>query len=277
MRTEAENAKRGEIVAFPFRMAFTGLCALVPNTNGVEGRVLLVNAGTASGVKHAHVPWLRYRGHKYSLAGTEVTLNLTNPNPATLRLFQPPLPPPTPPFAHRPTPQTDEERSVHWIAELSAAIAPLKPTCFDARRPTFITSRIKLTAGHLSTSRIIEDPLLQGTVVTLGWGLFDSLGNPVPNFHQVIAAQFQLNALIDGGHIVISPGPPQIPLLAAAGEALVEVGNTCSCVDTFDPLEDFSWFFDLTTATIIFLPSRTGGGATDTMCPPAKFPANPLA
>lgn len=256
-------------MAFPFRMTFTGLCALVPNTNGTEGTVLLVDASNPPGTTnlHVHVPSLRYRGQKYSLAGTEVFLNLTNPQPPALELFWPIPPPPSP--SHPQMPAPGEEDSLHWIAELADSIAPLKGGCFSNPRPAFITSRIKLRAGHLSTSYLIEDRTDPSNIQVLPWALEDADGHI--GFYRAMAAQFSLNAMIDGGTIDISTY--SIPLVEVAGEAVVEVENACGCTDRDGELEDFAWFFDLSTATTTYIPVLQGGGATDTMCPPARFSA----
>jgi hypothetical protein len=268
-------------MAFPFRMTFTGICAFVPNINATEGTVLLVSAGIATGKRDAHYPWLRYRGQKYDLTKSEVTLSLTNPQPAVLQIFSPALPAPTPLKAQIPTVATDEERSIFWIADMAAAGATLNPNCFSPTRPTFVTSRIKLNSGSISTSRMLEDRKFQGAVTDLEWALIDpNSGNSAPQFNdRAMAGEFSLNVLIDGGQILIqgASSTTSLTLSPAAGEACVDIGNTCDCVDDQGPLDDFGWFFDLANSTTIFLPTRTGGGVTDTMCPPARFAPNPNA
>jgi hypothetical protein len=269
-------------MAFPFRMSFTGLCAFVPNTNGTEGTVLLVNAGVVTGFRHIHYPWLRYRGQKYTLANSEVTIQLTNPQPSVLQVFSPSLPPaPTPPTAQVPRPQSDDEHSIFWVADLDAAGAILQNSCFDSQKPPFVTSRIKLTAGNLSTSHLMEDQTSQASVKDLGWNLLDSSGNAAPKFNmRALATQFSLNALIDSGQVTVSSSSSTVTLALqpTAGEAVVEIGNTCDCIDDQGPLIDCGWFFDLANATTIYLPTRSpGAGVTDTMCPPARFAANPHA
>jgi hypothetical protein len=260
-------------MAFPFRMTFTGLCALVPHTSLTRATVLLVKANTAGNGLDVHFPWLRYLGQKYSLTDTEVTVQLANPQPSPLQIFMFPAPPPAAPL---PIPGTNEESSAHWIADLQAASATLNPACLANPRPSFVTSRLRLNAGHLSSSRLIEDPRDQAKITIWRWGMRDAAGNSLPGFDRAMAAQFTLNAMIDGGTITISPGHV-LSLQSAAGEALVEVGNTCYCPDTMGPLEDFGWFYDLANPTTIYLPIRLGFGATDTMCPPARFAPNAAA
>jgi hypothetical protein len=261
-------------MAFPFRMSFTGLCVLVPNTNNTEGTVLLVNASTPTGFRHVHYPWLRYQGQKHDLAKSEVTISLANPQPAVLQIFSPALPAPAPHTAQVPTAGTDEERSVFWIADMASAGAVMNPNCLATTRPIFVTSRIKLKAGNVSTSRILEDRKFQSAITALEWALIDANGNSAPNFNErAMAGQFSLNVLIDSGQIIIAAASSttNLTLAPAAGEACVDIGNTCDCVDDQGPLQDFGWFFDLANTTTVFLPTRTGGGVTDTMCPPAKF------
>lgn len=288
-------------MSFLFRMTFTGLCAFVPRelqgAERLQGTVLLVNTEdwpddlNFHGQVRQHEPGVWIRGERIPLRGKELSFSVAPTatiEPSYLQYVNVPLP-----TQMKPTPRTDEARHVHWIANMEEfGGGKVADECFD---PLFgplqedkkenkkVAARVRLNAGVLSTSRIIKstkDPLddvvwdyqvaYRGKVIT----------------QRAMAGEFSLTALVmndDQIRLDIfdfeTSSTDTKWLTQLGGEVVVPVENSCYVGDDRSPLEDFAWFYRLCEDRgALHLPYIPGGGDyTDTMCPPAKFPAHPLA
>lgn len=268
-------------MAFLFRMNFTGLCAFVPRDPQGAGTVLLVNTLDPAddlnfhGELHQHVPRVRHSGKTISLFGKEISYSVTGPatiEPNTLQLNDQTV---TPPLPTKPTPE--QARDVFWIAnmaELEGGIAD--DSCFGVLPNSRVSARVRLSAGFLSASRIIEVP--GGDVIAWNFKKSSSIDS-VPTLVRAMAAEFSLTALVNGTEITLdildhsTATTTTETLKPVGGEVVVLIENSCFCSDERGPLEDFAFFYRLAkTRGALHLPDRTNGGdLSDTLCPPARF------
>lgn len=274
-------------MAFLFRMTFTGLCAFVPRDPQGAGTVLLINSqAPADDINfhcdlNQHVPRMRLHSEAISLLGKVVSYSVTDSatiEPNTLQLidaaFQPPLP-------TKPVPGTEQERGVFWIANMAEIDGGnVDDSCFGMLPNPRVAARIKLSAGYLSTSRMVEVP----SGDDIEWNFQKSFTSN-PTLVRAMAAEFSLSALVNGDEININIFDPSTgisireTLRPVGGEVVVPIENSCFCVDSGGPLEDFALFYRLSKSRgAIHLPYRTrGGDLSDTLCPPARFSPHPSA
>jgi len=272
-------------MAFPFffRMTFTGLCAFVPRQGGPEGSVLLVNTEDLAddlnfhSTLHAHEPRVWLQGQPISLRGKILSYSVANAATIEPSVLQPveiqlPTPPPT-----KPTPGTDQQRGIYWISNMGELEGgSVDDTCFGTLPNKKVVARVKLSAGFLSTSRIVKS--LSGD--DLEWNFKKSRNSNKAPIVRAMAAEFSLIALVNGTEIQLNLFDPTTGLSSTyalspvGGEVMVQVENSCFCDDPEGPLEDFALFYRLSQARgAIHLPYRAAGGdLSDTLCPPARFP-----
>jgi hypothetical protein len=274
-------------MAFLFRMTFTGLCAFVPRNPQGAGTVLLVNTqATADDINfhcdlHPHVPRMRLRSEAISLLGKVLSYSVTSPatiEPNTLQLIDDTFPAPLP---TKPTPGTEQERGVFWIANMAEIDGgSVDDSCFGPLPNSRVTARVKLSAGTLTASRMIEVP----AGADIEWN-FKKSSTGDPTFVRAMAAEFSLTALVNGTEIQLHIFDPSTgvtiheTLRPVGGEVVIPIENSCFCVDKGGPLEDFAFFYRLSNSRgAIQLPYRAqGGDLSDTLCPPARFAPHSLA
>lgn len=276
-------------MAFTFRMTFTGLCAFVPRRGGSEGSVLLVNTQDLAddlnfhSILHAHEPRVVLQGEPINFLGKVLSYSVTGSATIEPNTLQPvdillPTPPPT-----KPVPGTDQHRGIYWIANMADLEGgSVHEDCFKIppNTDTRVAARVKLSAGFLSTSRMVKS--LFGD--DLEWNFKKSRNGPV-KFVRAIAAEFSVTALVNGDEIRLNFFDPTTgqtsfrTLRPVGGEVAVQVENSCFCEDQGGALEDFALFYRLSQARgAIHLPYRPeGGDLSDTLCPPARFEPHPSA
>ncbi|MFY9819960.1 MAG: hypothetical protein WAM82_01160 [Thermoanaerobaculia bacterium] len=276
-------------MAFLFKMTFTGLCAFVPSDPLGSGTVLLVNSqGSADDLNfhgpldQQHVPRMRLQSTTPSLLGKVLSYSVVAPatiEPNTLQLIDATFPPPLP---EQPAAGTAQERGVFWIANLAEIDGGnVDDSCFGMLPNPRVAARVKLSAGFLTTSRMVEKPAGDDIV----WNFKKSSSSATPTLIRAMAAEFSLTALVNGDAININIFEPATGMTSSqtlqpvGGEVVVEIENSCFRPDDGGALEDFVFFYRLSRVrTTIQLPYRTeGGDLSDTLCPPARFPAHPMA
>lgn len=293
-------------MAFSFRLTFTGLCAFVPRLLNTgernQGTILLVNATTPVEDLNLHThlvnhdPKIEIHGKKIDVTGFDFRFEFIR-NSGTPGTTAPDellpidaLPTPKPPF---PAPDTDDDHDSYWIMDMAAIDAGnVANDCFGAQ-PTQVTARFKLTAGFLSTSRMVED---QNDGSDILWN-FQKSETATPKITRPIAAEIAVTCIADADQVVLirkrfgSTAEERIALLPVAGEVVLAVENLCDSTPTVGPSEgqnptllgeisDFGWFYRLVAnqPPLLYLPYPVpGSGLTDTMCPPARFPQHPSA
>lgn len=294
-------------MAFSFRMTFTGLCAFVPRAlqagERPQGRVLLVNATTPVDdlnlhvVLNPHTPTIQFHGTKQEIRRQDVRVEFVRADgtpgsttPAELVPVDLQIPNPKPPA---PRPNTDDDRDHYWIMDMAAlAAGPVANECFDPQpllENIRVTSRVKLNAGFLSTSHMVE---AENDGSDLLWAFRKSDTATTPATTRAIAAEFAVTALADADRVLLvltswdTGAEQRIPLDPVAGEVIVAVENLCGgdCEYLADDegnirvIADFGWFYRLAAVpAVLHLPYQEGGGLTDTVCPPARYPAHPNA
>jgi hypothetical protein len=280
-------------MAFLFKMTFTGLCAFVPSDPPGSGTVLLLNTqGSADdlnfhGSLDPHVPRMRLQSGTPSLAGKVLSYSVVAPatiEPNTLQLVDATFPPPLP---TQPAAGTEQERGVFWIANMAEIEGGnVNDSCFGTLlNNTLVTARVKLSAGSLTTSRMAEEPNGKDII----WNFKKSSSSVTPTLIRAMAAEFSLAALVNGDAININILDPVTgatssqTLQPVGGEVVVQIENSCFRSNDPNqlgrPLNDFAFFYRLAGPHgALHLPYPTeGGDLSDTLCPPARFPAHPLA
>lgn len=292
-------------MAFSFRFTFTGMCAFVPRQLGLaehpQGTVLLVNATNPIDDLnlHAkledHTPTIEVHGLKRNLIGYDIRVEFRKANgdlgstiPSELAILDI-LPNPKP---DQPRPNTDDDRDPFWIMDMAALkVSSLSAKCFDPVPPkALVAARFKLTAGFLSTSRMVED---KNDGTDIPWNFQKSSTATAPLIQKrPIAAEFAVTGIADADKMILILTPfgaaaETIELTPVAGEIVLAVENNCDCSPGPEDgargirlISDFGWFYRLleTQPESLHLPYvADGGGLTDTQCPPARYPQNPLA
>jgi hypothetical protein len=291
-------------MAFSFRLTFTGLCALVPRQLSLgerpQGRVLLVNARSSDDAPvedlnlHTHLdshdPAIEVHGLKTAIDNYDLWVEFLRADGSPGTTYPSELvpidilPTPKPPA---PRPDKEDDRDPYWIMDMAAINAGSVDNACFAASPTKVLARFKLTAGYLSTSRMVED---QNSGEDIIW-TFRKSETATPYTSRPIAAEFAITCIADADKVVLvkrkfgSLNEERIDLTPVAGEIVLAVENLCYSPQEGDPkylreISDFGWFYRLVAQQppVLYLPySPREGGLTDTMCPPARFPQHPDA
>jgi hypothetical protein len=178
----------------------------------------------------------------------------------------------------KPAPNTDEERGIYWLSNMGELEGgSVDDSCFGTLPNVRVAARVKLSAGYLTTSRMVEVP----TGDDIEWN-FRKSSNGSPVLVRAMAGEFSLTAIVNSSeiHVDILDQPTGVvtreTLQPIGGEVVLPIENSCQCKDEGGPLEDFAYFYRLSKARgNIHLPYRVDGGDfSDTLCPPARFPAH---